>query len=399
MFLMNSASAVLAKRESVLGSMLLITGCCIGAGTIGLPVLSAVSGFIPSSLAMLFSYLFTTAMGLLLLEATLWFDQKVNLLSIAEFALGSVGKWLTGFLFLFLFYSIFVAYVDGGGQLFSDFLSTLCGRSVPRIWGSILWTGVGALIVYMGTRAVDYANRFLIIGLIASFALLLFASAPHVRLENLQVRNWSASLNTLPIMFICFGYQNLVPSLTYYLQKNVRSLRLAICVGNLIPFFLYSLWNFVILGVIPPTALNSHSNIVSDLLTQTSSVLFYVKSFSFFVMITSFIAIAITFVDFLKDGFNYSSIELAKLQKLLIYSLVFLPPLIFSFFYTNVFLKALEIAGGFTDILLFGVLPAIVVWIGRYRKKVQGPYTVGGGKAFLSLVLLFSFLLISLRFF
>ena len=116
MALTSVSSVASVKKEGVLGSILLISGCCIGAGTIGLPVLSAVAGFLPSIMVMFFSYLFTTGMGLLLLEATLWFDEKVNLLSIAQFALGRVGKWATGFFFLFLFYSLFVAYVDGGGQ-------------------------------------------------------------------------------------------------------------------------------------------------------------------------------------------------------------------------------------------------------------------------------------------
>src|SRR5690349_13326893 len=110
----------LAKRESAFGSTLLITGCCIGAGMLGLPVVSAMAGFLPSTLAMLLCYGFTTATGLLLLEATLWFDQKVNLLSIAQFAFGKIGKAVTWSLFLFLFYCLFVAYMDGGGQLFQS---------------------------------------------------------------------------------------------------------------------------------------------------------------------------------------------------------------------------------------------------------------------------------------
>lgn len=388
------------KKEGVLGSILLISGCCIGAGTIGLPVLSAVAGFLPSMMVMFFSYVFTTGMGLLLLEATLWFDEKVNLLSIAQFALGKYGKWTTAFLFLFLFYSLFVAYVDGGGQLISECLSAIFATPVSRIWGALLWTALGGAIVYMGTRCVDYSNRFLIIGLVVSFGFLVVACIPNVRLDNLQENNWLASLNILPIMFVCFGYQNLVPSITYYLQKNVQALRIAIVVGNLIPFFLYFLWNFIILSVIPASVLISpdETNMVSDLLQQAAgspAILFYAKVFSFFVMVTSFIAIAITFVDFLKDGLKSS---LGK-QKLLIYALVFLPPMFVSFLYTHIFIEALRLAGGFADVFLFGILPAVVVWIGRYKKKIQGPYVVGGGKPFLSLILVFCLILILLRFF
>ncbi len=96
------------KTKGLFGAILLIAGCCIGAGMIGLPVRSAMAGFMPSSIAMILCYLFTTVTGLLLLEATLWFEHQVNLPSIVEITLGKVGKAITLVLFLFLFYCLFV---------------------------------------------------------------------------------------------------------------------------------------------------------------------------------------------------------------------------------------------------------------------------------------------------
>src|SRR5438132_993668 len=98
----------LAKSKSVLGATFLVTGCWLGAGMVGLPVFGVLAGFMPTSIAMLICYLFTTFTGLLLLEATLWFDTKVNLLSITEFAFGKLGKIITCLLFLSLFYCLFV---------------------------------------------------------------------------------------------------------------------------------------------------------------------------------------------------------------------------------------------------------------------------------------------------
>jgi hypothetical protein len=49
-------------------------------------VVGAMAGFIPSTLVMLLCYFFATGTGLLMLEATLWFDQRVNLISMAGFA-------------------------------------------------------------------------------------------------------------------------------------------------------------------------------------------------------------------------------------------------------------------------------------------------------------------------
>lgn len=308
--------AALTKEGNTLGATLLITGCCIGAGMIGLPVLSAMADFMPSTLAMLLCYFFATGTGLLILEATLWFDQKVNLISMAGFALGKAGKAITWTLFLFLFYCLFVAYMDGGGQLFSNMLSTLFSYPVAREIGIICCVTFVGLIVYGGTKTVSYMSRLFLCGLAFSFCVLLCLGIPHVKEEKLLFANWKAIYSTIPILLVCFGYQNLIPTLTYYVRKNVAAIRTAIFAGNLIPF--------------------------------------------------------------------------------LVYGLVLVPPMLLTIFFPHLFLKALGAAGGFADVLLFGVLPVMIVGIGRYVKKIKGPFTAPGGKLFLIVILLFSagFLLI-----
>jgi tyrosine-specific transport protein len=379
--------SVAIRRESSFGMVMLVTGCCIGAGMIGLPVLSAVSGYLPSSIAMFVSYVFTTGTGLLLLEASLWFDHKVNLLSIAQFALGKWGKIVTGGLFLSLFYAIFVAYLDAGGHLFSQILSAILRVPVSKNIGMFTSAISVSLIIYKGLRGVDWINRILMIGLLFSYVLLMALGLPHVKLENLENVNWGASLATLPILFICFGYQNLVPSLAFYMQKNVRKLRTAIIVGNMIPLLFYLLWNFTILGMLsdPEIACKS-SIIVTELLNsanKSGSILYWVNAFSFFALFTSFITIAVSFVDFIRDAFQ------KKPHELVLHTLVLLPPLAICLSYPRLFLQALDFAGGFLDVLLFGILPVFIVWSGRYFKGAQGPYQVAGGKGFL-IVLLFS---------
>jgi len=141
----------------------------------------------------------------------------------------------------------------------------------------------------------------------------------------------------------------------------------------------------VILGLLPPGSSGS-GEMVAQMLettTQASSVVFFVKAFSLFALITSFLAIGISFVDFLKDG-------IPGKNRLVYLSLVIVPPMVFSLFYPNIFLEALSLAGGFADVLLFGILPPVVVWIGRYVKKAQGSYQVPGGKLLLAGVFLLS---------
>ena len=44
-----------AHQGKLLGGILLVAGCCIGAGMLGLPVLSAQAGFKPSVVMFLFA--------------------------------------------------------------------------------------------------------------------------------------------------------------------------------------------------------------------------------------------------------------------------------------------------------------------------------------------------------
>ncbi len=388
-------SVVLAKKGSTWGATLLISGCCIGAGMIGLPVMSAVAGFLPASVAMLVAYLFATGSGLLLLEATLWFKEKVNLLSIVESVLGKAGKYLTWVLYLFLFYSLFVAYFDGGGQIVAGSFSQLLHYPISREVGIGICAVIITSAIYAGTKAIDRINRILMLGLGASFFALVTLGLSHVEIDHLTTTNWRASLAALPILLICFGYQNLVPSLTYYLGRNIRALRLAIIMGNIIPFLIYTIWNYVIIGILPSDVTNN-TNLITDLLLKTThsrSVHFFVEAFSVFALMTSFIPNALTFVDFLRDGTAKMRIK----SEFLLYGLVLIPPMIFSLFYPRVFLQALGFAGGFVDLLLFGALPVAVVWIGRYNKKVEAPYTVAGGKVLLGAIFLVSIGFVILR--
>ena len=235
-----------------------------------------------------------------------------------------------------------------------------------------------------------------------SFCILLSLGIPHIKAENLLYTNWEAVYSGIPILLVCFGYQNLIPTLTYYVKKNVAAIRTAIFVGNLIPFLIYFVWNFVILGILPAgnsaalAEIVSQSDMVTGLLekaSESNSVLFFAKSFSFFAILTPFMANTMSFVDFLKDGLNVSK---ESKYDFAIYGLVLVPPTVLTMLYPHLFLKALGVAGGFADVLLFGVLPVLIVGIGRYVKKVQGPFTAQGGKLFLMTILLFSvgFLLI-----
>ena len=127
---MNDSPIV--PKSHIFGAILLVAGCCIGAGMLGLPVLTSVAGFKPSLLMFFLSWLFMFCTGLLLLEANLFFKDEVNIVSMAERTLGTFGKISAWLIFGFLFYCLLVAYISGSGSLVSSFAEIWFDIEIPR---------------------------------------------------------------------------------------------------------------------------------------------------------------------------------------------------------------------------------------------------------------------------
>ncbi|MBM3198452.1 MAG: tyrosine transporter [Chlamydiae bacterium] len=383
------------KPGSLLGGTLLITGSCVGAGMLGLPILTGLAGLGPAFLMFCAAWLFMTLTAFLLIEINSWFPKQVNLLSMVEHTLGKGGKNLCWVVYLFLFYALLVAYISASGSLCSSFFQGIFGLSMPIWGGSLSLVALFGFVVYRGTRSVDLWNRALMVGKIVFFLALVFVGASYVQKELLQRVDFSLALFSLPILLISFGYHNMIPSLTSYMKGDVRKVKLSVLLGSLFAFFLYFLWEVLVLGTVP---LEGSQGLIASYLqdkegaqalagvisSPTIGVL--AQGLAFFAILTSFLAQSLSLVHFLSDGLK---ISYKKQEHGGLCLLVLCPPLLFSFFYPKLFFSALNFAGGICAILLFGVIPVLAVWRGRYKKHKQGAYRLPGGKSMLFAIVTF----------
>lgn len=383
-------------RGSLFGAMLLIAGCCIGAGMLGLPVISSVAGFKPSLTMFVFSWLFMMTTALLLLEVNLWFKNDVSLITMAGRTLGNWGKAIAWACFAFLFYALGVAYIAGSGELIVSFINAFAPVHLPSWVGGLAVSLIFGGFVYLGTFAVDLFNRILMAGLVITYFLLVALGAPHVDSANLAYQNWSVIALIAPVMIISFGFHNMIPSLTTYLKGDIKRLRLAIILGSSLPLLIYIVWEWLILGLVPPESGEGFQQVVdqglmaTEILKQAAGSLWVgevAQYFAFFAIITSFLGNSLSFVDFLADGLQ---VKKDARGKLLLCLLVIGPPFILSLVYPRIFLLALNYAGAFGAVILFGILPALMVWSGRYIKGIKGTRIVPGGKLVLGAVILFA---------
>jgi tyrosine-specific transport protein len=389
------------RKGSLLGGTLLVAGCCIGAGMLGLPVLSAQAGFRPSVIMFFICWLFMLCTGLLLLEVNLWYGGEISILTMAERTLGNIGKGVSWFVFLFLFYSLMVAYIAASGTLITDFIEESTGRYLHHSVGGLLFCLLFGVLLYIGTGAVDWFNRILMLGLILSYVSLVIVGSSHVKPDLLQHHNWAAITAVIPAAILSFGFHNLVPSLTTYFDCHVRSLKWAIILGSIIPLIIYLVWEWLILGIVPlqnfQMALDQ-GEIATEALKNAvgaSWIVDVAQAFAFFAIVTSFLSVSLSFIDFLADGLK---IKKTPKGKIILVLLVLGPPFVCALLYPTIFLIALNTAGGFGAVILFGILPALMVWKGRYSQKLGLPQLVPGGKPLLVGVIAFSAWVIALQF-
>ncbi len=377
---MSSESQIV--RGSVFGSALLIAGCCVGGGMLGLPVLTAAAGFFPSMVFFMLSWLFMVTTGLLLVEVNLWFGDRAGLVTMAERTLGKVGKALTWGLFLFLFYSLMIAYVVASGQLIGQLSKEFLGLEIPCCTGSLLFVLLFGALIYTGTKQVDWFNRSLMIALLGFYTVLVTMGARHVEMDLLTHSNWNYAWFVMPPMVISFGYHNLVPSLTHYLGLNKKRLVQAIVWGTLIPLTVYVIWLWLILGIVPALAFEkslASGEMATQALRQVVGsvwVATIADFFAFFAIMTSLLSVALSFVDFLGDGLKIS--RESPSGRALLCTLTLAPPFVMAILVPGIFLIALNYAGAFGAVILFGIIPALMVWVGRYHRRYSQETIVKG---------------------
>ncbi len=379
------------NQGSLLGGTLLIAGTTIGGGMLALPVLTSLGGYLPSLVIYLLCWLFMAGTGLLFLEISLWMHKDANIISMAETTLGKYGKAFAWMLYIFLFYCLIVAYIAGCGKYILDVFEM---ESYTAL-GPILFVAVFGTVVVLGTHFVSSVNVFFVILMALLYFSIIYIGIPYINFELLESRNWSLSLLSLPVSFTAFAYQGTVPTLVTYLDRDVKKIRMSILLGSFIPFVAYVVWQTVIMGIIPANGPNGLIETMGVGETAVQPLRYFIDNpwllstgslFAFFALLTSFFGVALGLIDFLADGLK---IKKTGSGKLILSFLVFVPPLLITIWKKNLFLDALDLAGGYGCALLLGLLPIMMAWKSRYHMNKETSYRLMGGKPLLIIMTIF----------
>ncbi|CAN8300662.1 unnamed protein product [Cochlearia groenlandica] len=379
------------KRESgsLSSAIFLVAGTTVGAGILAIPAVTQESGFLASAVACTLCWAFMVVTGLLVAEVNVNTMSElgtggVSLVSMAKRTLGSVGVQIASWSYILIHYTLLVAYIARSSGILTNFLG------IP-IWESAtLFTVVlGGLCFFGSQRFIGATNGVLVFGLIASFAALVTVAGGDLHWEALLQANFEAVPMSIPIITLSFVYQNVVPVLCTDLEGDLPKVRTAIVLGTAIPLCLFIVWNAVILGSFPETGATAEKMIdpLQQLRTTSVNVGPYVEAFSLIAIATSYIGFVLGLTDFLSDLLKLRTGQ----NKPFLYLLTLVPPLLLSLLDPEIFFKALDFAGTYGVLVLFGFLPAAMSWSDRYSVSSSTatslPQLVPGGKLTLSLVM------------
>lgn len=390
---------------NILSAVFLVGGTCIGGGMLALPLSTGISGFFPSIAIMFVCWFAMTFTALLLLEVSMWMEAGVHVITMTTRILGLPGKMISWLLYLFICYASLVAYTAGGGVQIATGISDYFGLVISKDMGAVIFILFFGFVLFLGSKIVGRVNAILFVAMIVAYVVLIGMGVTEVKKDFLFNRRWASSILAVPLMLTAFSFQTMVPSLTEYLDRNVKALRIAVIGGSAVAFIIYAIWQWFILGIVPVEGTNGLAEALARGEPPTQFLREHVASdwiylvaeyFAFFAIITSFLGIGFGLYDFLSDGLKIKKVGFGRIFLGL---LIVIPTIIFATQFERVFLVALEISGGFGDSILNGIIPILMVWLGRYYLHLDKneTFTVPGGKPLLAIVFVFFALAFTLQ--
>ncbi|MDN3504898.1 MAG: aromatic amino acid transport family protein [Rhabdochlamydiaceae bacterium] len=365
--------AIRSQWFRVGASVLMIVGTSVGAGMLGIPLVTGESGFYPACLITIAVAIFMMISGLLFLEACLWMPRGSNILSLTEKLIGRKTCYFSGFMFIFLYYCLVIAYISAGIPFLTHFFEFL-QIDINSFFTSLIFVIIIGILVSKGAESISRVNAVLSIAMAVTFVFVIYFGLNSIPMKQLHSSSFKTAAFAVPILFGAFGFHNVIPSLVEYLDKDKKSLRFSIITGTIIVTVIYVSWQyFFIKTTSVESLLEARNN--GEIATQALKfnnispiLLLLTNYFSLFALLTSLLGVSLSLMDFLKDGFKILNVNISKELRS---ALIFIPTFICFLINPNLFSKALSIAGGFGEAYLNGILPVLLVWSGYYFLKLK----------------------------
>ena len=362
------------------GAIFLVSGTCIGGGTIALPMMLAKVGIIPSLILMLAIWAFTYYTALLNLELNLKAGRGLSLGELGRHFSGRIAEVFGVLSLKILSYALLAVFIYGS----SSILEKLFG--VPFHVVIHIIAALSFLVLLLPLKIIDYINRTLFLGLLGVFGVLILGLLWVMKWDNLplftdQSFNFSMLRALLPLIFTSFGFHVIFHTLTNYCNKDAVVLKRVFFWGSLIPAVIYLLWTMSVLIFLNDGNPEFYQKMITNKVevgefvealshsTQWSFVQILVWWVSLLAIVTSLVGVGVGLHESLKNMITWNS------GKNVLASLItIIPPYITALLLPNAFITVLGFAGMILVVIAV-LLPAYLLFQAKKTKTFyKEPY-------------------------
>lgn len=374
----------LKSNFDTLTAVFMVSGTCIGAGMIALPVSAGRFGLMPALIMMGVAWCFMMIGGIYLADVMLVSQKKSNhLVSLSMEYLGSKGRNLVWLVYTFIGITSFVAYLSEGGRIINDFFSYL-GFAFSIQQSYILYLVMFIALISFGSFWLCRINSILFSFMSIIFLGLVSQLIPYFHFANLfEIPSYEKHnvISLLPLMLTIFSYPGVVPGVVQLVKFDKRKIKYAILGGTLISLIFYVIWLVLILGIITSSGDNNLSHyyeldrpitaVLADSLSLSKLPIF-AQAFGFLAITTSFVALGWSLNCFFQDGFMLNGLK----GRLLISVTMAVITFVIVNKFEKLFFSALELSGGIGDSLVSGLIPVMMAFVARYRFKYIEDFSI-----------------------
>jgi tyrosine-specific transport protein len=349
----------------IVTTSLVVTGNMVGAGILALPINLGPSGLIPAIVGTVVMWILMTCTALVYSrQKTLVEGDGADLPTFFGVEFGPAGQWVSIGANLIILYGLLTAYLDG----VTSIVVNLFDLAIPQ-WGVMFcYFILAVLLTSFGAAVMRRGNAVLMLVLWGAFAALVVLTMPHMSGKGDFMHDWSFLPSGLPVLLTAFHFHNIVPTLCRTLGQDRKAITTAIWTGTSIGLVMNVIWMTVVITALPMTGGSANiivaftnnlpATVPLSKIIGSTSFTDIALVFSVVAMTTSFMANGIALQGFMGD---LSGLLFKTSSKAVVWILSFIPPLLVGWLYPDLFLIALDVAGGIGINILFGIMPGILL--------------------------------------
>jgi tyrosine-specific transport protein len=377
----------------------LIAGTTMGGGFLALPTVVAPSGFVPSATALVGVWAFFWVESLVIVECLCVCRAQARarrqsndngdadsefypgMTAAAKSAFGVIGESAVGVLLVLLLQATLVSQISRAGALFTS--SSI--SSSYRVGCAATAMSVAAVVFGSPRVVATTANSLLTVIFVAMAVVLFGVGSPTADWSRLVATggtnaNWSGLPRAIPTFLQLLVYGEILPTVCQMLNYQRGPIRWAISVGSLLPLLLEVGWAALGIALVPSgTAMGDPVDALLAAGPIQGPLFILAVTAILTTIVGSYLALQSTFNDVFPGSSSSSSSKrntkkaVPWRRRLVAASSIVLPALSIASISPDIFLRAIDFAGSYPVLLLWGLAPPAIAFRQRQNGNTKNP--------------------------